>query len=274
MQTSVPDPHAALDIVSPSATSRPRESAAAELGFLEGPQSRLFELRRALRIFGELMRGFRTLHFVGPCVTFFGSARFDEDHDYYQLARATAGLCARDGWTIVTGGGPGIMEAANRGARDVRGRSVGCNITLPQEQKPNPYLDVMLQFRHFFVRKLMLVKYSHAFIALPGGFGTLDEIFEILTLIQTRKVLDFPVILMGSEYWTPLLRFVCESMLEQHTISGSDAARIVVTDDPEAARAHIRGCALRRYGSQRPAPARKPWRWLRERAPASTPTTP
>src|SRR5208337_1004880 len=163
--------------------------------FLQGPQPRGFELLRAVRIFWELMRGFRALHFVGPCVTVFGSARFKEDHPNYRLAHDVGGRLARAGFTVMTGGGPGIMEAANRGAREAGGRSVGCNIELPVEQQPNPYLDRWITFRHFCVRKLMLVKYSYAFIALPGGFGTLDEIFEVATLIQTRKIRDFPLVL-------------------------------------------------------------------------------
>src|SRR5207302_3648648 len=156
--------------------------------FLQGPQPRGYELSRAIRIFFELIHGFRSLHFVGPCVTVFGSARFHEDHRYYQMAHAVGALLARAGFTVMTGGGPGIMEAANRGAKEAGGYSVGCNIELPQEQRPNPYLDRWITFHHFFVRKLMLVKYSYAFVALPGGFGTLDEIFETATLIQTAKI--------------------------------------------------------------------------------------
>ena len=152
--------------------------------FLRGPQGRLAELVRAVRIFFELMRGFRALHFVGPCVTVFGSARFTEDHPYYRLARKTGAELAKVGLTVITGGGPGIMEAANRGAKEMGGRSIGCNIELPVEQKPNAYLDQWITFRHFFVRKVMLVKYSYAFVALPGGLGTLDEIFEKLDLFR------------------------------------------------------------------------------------------
>jgi uncharacterized protein (TIGR00730 family) len=249
------------------AISHASDSQRAEHRFLEGPKGRLFELRRAFRIMGELIRGFRTLHFVGPCVTFFGSARFDEEHDYYRLARASAALIARDGWTIVSGGGPGIMEAANRGARDVGGRSVGCNIVLPVEQVPNPYLDVMLEFRYFFVRKLMLVKYSYAFVGLPGGLGTLDEIFEILTLIQTGKVSEFPVILMGKAYWAPMLEFMFETMQEQRTVTADELEHLIVTDDPEEALAHIRHSAQRHFGSLRPPAGVRPWRWLAERTP-------
>lgn len=168
--------------------------------FLQGSQPRGFELVQALRIFVELIRGFRTLHFVGPCATVFGSARFADDHPYYQLARETGSRLAGAGFTVMTGGGPGIMEAANRGAKDAGGYSVGCNIELTHEQKPNPYLDRWLTFRHFYVRKLMLVKYSYGFIAMPGGFGTLDEVFETVTLIQTRKIADFPIVFMGRDY--------------------------------------------------------------------------
>ncbi|HEY1270011.1 MAG TPA: TIGR00730 family Rossman fold protein, partial [Candidatus Binatia bacterium] len=163
-----------------------------ERRFLYGPQERSRELVRAIKIFCEFMRGFRTLHFVGPCVTVFGSARFRDDHEYYRMARDVGARLARAGFTVMTGGGPGIMEAANRGAKEAGGRSIGCNIELPEEQKPNPYLDKWITFRHFYVRKVMLVKYSYAFVALPGGFGTLDEIFETAVLIQTGKIKEFP----------------------------------------------------------------------------------
>jgi len=154
-----------------------------EVPFLEGPGGRGSELLRVLRIAAEFVRGFRVLHFVGPCVTVFGSARFAEDHPAYQLAREMGRRIAREGFTVMTGGGPELIEAANRGAKDVGGRSIGCNIVLPREQQPNPFLDRFLTFRYFFVRKVMLVKYSYAFVVLPGGFGTLDELFEAATLI-------------------------------------------------------------------------------------------
>ena len=203
--------------------------------FLAGPRSRLEEIRRAFGIWWEFLRGVRALHFVGPCVTVFGSARFTEDHPYYGLAREVGGRLARAGFTVMTGGGPGIMEGANRGAREAGGRSIGCNIQLPHEQRPNPYLDLFVEFPHFFVRKVMLVKYSYAFIALPGGFGTLDEIFETVVLIQTGKIQHFPVVLMGSDYWTPLLTFVRDTMLPARTLSPEDPGILTVTDDPAQA---------------------------------------
>jgi uncharacterized protein (TIGR00730 family) len=219
-----------------------------ELRFLQGPQPRGFELARALRIFWELLRGFRALAFVGPCATVFGSARFPEDHPYYLLARQVGALLVRSGFTVMTGGGPGIMEAANRGAKDAGGMSIGCNIELPVEQQPNPYLDRWVTFRHFYVRKLMLVKYSYAFIAMPGGFGTLDEIFETATLIQTGKIKDFPLVLMGREYWQPLIDFMQERLLPEKAIDPVDLDRVVVTDDAHQAVESIRDTAMKRFG--------------------------
>jgi uncharacterized protein (TIGR00730 family) len=216
--------------------------------FLQGPQKRGYELGRAVGIFFEIMGGFRKLHFLGPCVTVFGSARFTAEHEYYILAREVGRLLARDGFTVMTGGGPGIMEAANRGAKEAGGFSVGCNIELPQEQNPNPYLDRWVTFRHFFVRKFMLVKYSYAFVAMPGGFGTLDEIFETATLIQTHKIKDFPLILIGIEYWQPLLEFLRGRLVQAKTIDLIDADRILVTDSPEEAVRKIHDVALRQFG--------------------------
>ena len=216
--------------------------------FLQGPQKRSLELGRAIGIFFEIMRGFRKLHFVGPCVTVFGSARFTAEHPYYILARDVGQRLARAGFTVMTGGGPGIMEAANRGAKEAGGYSVGCNIELPKEQKPNPYLDRWVTFRHFFVRKLMLVKYSYAFIAMPGGFGTLDEIFETATLIQTHKIKDFPLVLVGKEYWRPLLDFLRGRLVEAKTIDPIDADRILVTDSAEEAVQLARDAAVRQFG--------------------------
>jgi len=206
----------------------------ADRDFLRGPQRRWIEFVRAVRIFLELIKGFRALHFVGPCVTIFGSARYKEGHRYYDLARKAGAAVGKLGFTVLTGGGPGVMEAANRGARDVGAKSIGCNIILPREQTPNPFLDKFVEFHYFFVRKLMLAKYSYAFVALPGGFGTLDELFEVLTLIQTGKMKNFKVVLMGGEYWAPILQMM-KNMIAEGTIDAHDLDRILITDDPEEA---------------------------------------
>ena len=197
-------------------------------------------------------------------MTIFGSARFDPTHRYYALTRETAQCLGRAGFTIMTGGGPGIMEAANRGAREVGAYSVGCNIALPREQKPNPYVDRYIEFQHFFVRKLMLVKYSYAFIALPGGFGTLDEVFEVATLIQTGKIDSFPCVMMGLDYWAPLRAFIEGAMVEAGTISRDDAARILFTDDPELATRWIRERAAGALARAQPP---RPLRVLGEKGP-------
>ena len=232
--------------------------------FLEGPQPRRHELIRAFRIFLEFVRGFRRMHFLGPCVTVFGSARFGEDHAYYRLAREIGMRLAQAGFAVMTGGGPGVMEAANRGARDVGGRSIGCNIRLPQEQQPNPYLDRWITFRYFFVRKVMLIKYSYAFVALPGGLGTLDEIFETATLIQTRKISDFPLVLVGVDYWEPLLAFMRDRLVTQGTINPQDLDRITITDSPAEAVDEIVDVATRRFTLTYGAVARPRW-YLGER---------
>ena len=227
--------------------------------FLEGPHSRRFEFLRVMRITAEFIRGFRSMHFLGPCVTIFGSARFREDNPWYRMAQAMGAECAKAGLTVITGGGPGIMEAANRGAREAGGRSIGCNIRLPMEQQPNPYVDRFIEFRYFFIRKVMLVKYSYAFVTLPGGFGTLDEIFETATLIQTGKIANFPLVLMGRDYWQPMLDFLEQRMVREGTIDAVDLERIVVTDDPQEAIAHIAQAMIDRFGFQwkaRPQPIR------------------
>jgi uncharacterized protein (TIGR00730 family) len=216
---------------------------------LKGPRLRRQELYTTFRIFAEFIRGFRRLHFIGPCVTVFGSARFEEDHEYYQLAVRVGEALAEAGFAVMTGGGPGIMEAANRGARQGGGLSLGCNIELPMEQIPNPYLDRYIDFNYFFVRKVMLVKYSDAFIVMPGGFGTLDEIFETVVLIQTGKIERFPIIIMGRKFWEPMREFIEKSLIEGGTISAEDMDLIHVTDDPAEAIAIIAEAQARRNGS-------------------------
>jgi uncharacterized protein (TIGR00730 family) len=237
----------------------PNENARSERQFLSGPLDRSSELRRVLGIAAEFIGGFRKLHFVGPCVTVFGSARFPETHPYYALARETGKLLAEAGFTVMTGGGPGVMEGANRGARDGGGLSVGCNIALPVEQKPNPFLDEWIQFRHFYVRKVMLVKYSYAFMALPGGFGTMDEVFEIATLIQTRKIKDFPMVLMPSAYWGPLIGFLADTLLTNGTIGSDDLGVLQLVDSAEAGVALVREAAVRRFGLTYEARPRRRW---------------
>src|SRR6266550_770861 len=188
--------------------------------FLEGPRSRFGELVTLVRVLLDFLRGFRVLHFVGPCVTVFGSARVKEGDASYELARKMGATIARLGFTVMTGGGPGIMEAANRGAKEINGRSVGCNVELPQEQKPNAYLDRCVTMHYFFVRKALLVKYSYAFVVMPGGAGTLDELFEAITLIQTGKIKNFPIVIMGTEYWRELIGFI-DKMARHKMISPS-----------------------------------------------------
>jgi uncharacterized protein (TIGR00730 family) len=227
--------------------------------YLDGPKSRWYELGFAFRVFRQLMKGFRTLHFVGPCITVFGSARFKEDHIYYAKAREFGKQIAGMGFTTMTGGGPGIMEAANRGAFENQGMSVGCNIRLPFEQKPNPYVQKSITFDHFFVRKVMLVKYSYAFIIMPGGFGTMDELFETLTLVQTKSITQFPIVLFGKEYYQPLMKNI-EWMAEQGTISKEDMNLVLITDDIGQAMNHIRSYLQENYKTR---PRKRFW-WLFE----------
>ena len=235
-----------------------------ERKLLEGPRLRTEELFRLFRISADLLRGFRRLHFVAPCVTVFGSARFGAEHRYYAMARELGAALAGAGFTVMTGGGPGIMEAANRGAREAGGRSIGCNIELPHEQEPNPYLDLFLEFRYFFVRKVMLVKYSTAFVVLPGGFGTMDEIFETATLIQTGKIDDFPLVLMDTDYWAPVLQFLEHTMISEGTIAASDFELLHPTDSVPDAVALIEGYTTEAEKRRLHAP--RPRRFLGERA--------
>lgn len=244
-------------------SARPGKSARENL-FLEGPRSRFRELLTVLRVMKEFIVGFRALHFVGPCVTVFGSARFRQEHQFYHQAREVGAALSRLGFTVMTGGGPGIMEAANRGAKEAGGHSIGCNIILPFEQQPNPFLDTIVNFHYFFVRKVMLVKYSYAFVVLPGGFGTMDEMFEALTLIQTHKIRNFPIVLMGREYWQPLMNFM-NSMAAARTINPADLDLLLFTDSVAEAMAHIQKHAIEQFGLSR-ARAPKPSALLGERA--------
>lgn len=189
------------------------------------------EAWRLFRILAEFVEGFDALAGVEPAVTFFGSARSTERDWEYRAARSLAAKLAKDGCSIITGGGPGVMEAANRGAQEGGGLSIGLNIEIPFEQRPNPYLDKMIEFRYFFVRKVMFIKYSIAFVILPGGFGTMDELFEALTLIQTRKIKPFPVFLLGSKYWSGLIRWVGDHMVKEGKISPEDLDILHVVDD-------------------------------------------
>jgi len=192
-----------------------------------------------LRITSEVIEGIDALGDVTRAVAIFGSARTPPTDPYYEAARRTAMLLARADYAIITGGGPGIMEAANRGARDGKGRSIGCNIELPFEQQSNPYIDTLVNFRYFFVRKTMFIKYSYAFVIFPGGFGTLDEMLEALTLIQTGKISHFPVVLFGKSYWAGLVHWLRETVLAAGAISPADLDLIQVTDSPEEAAAAV-----------------------------------
>jgi len=216
------------------------EVEGAEKLFLAGRRSRGADLESAVKFFLEFLRGFESFDFTAPCVTVFGSSRFDESHEYYGLAREMGAALADAGYAVMTGGGPGIMEAANRGAKDAGGLSLGCNIRLPREQEPNPYLDKFIHFEHFFVRKVMLVKYSSAFVVMPGGFGTLDEAFEVATLMQTGKLDRFPIVGLGGDFWTQLRKFARETMLETRVISEDDIAFVYPVDTVDDAMQIIR----------------------------------
>ncbi len=206
--------------------------------YLDGPQSRGFELSFAWKVFRQILEGNRALYFVGPCITVFGSARFGENHPYYGIAREFGKRIAKIGFTVMTGGGPGIMEAANRGAFENGGKSVGCNIRLPMEQQPNKYMQKWITFDYFFLRKAMLLKYSYAFIIMPGGFGTLDEMFNTLTLIQTKSLTRFPVVLFGKSYYQNLVEMI-RKMIAEETILQEDLDLLLITDDMDEAMNHI-----------------------------------
>lgn len=200
-------------------------------------QSHVNDMWRVFRIMAEFVDGFETLSSVGPCVSVFGSARTPEDDDYYRMGVEVGRKLVERGFGVITGGGPGIMEAANRGARDAGGASIGLNIVIPHEQESNPYVDRhhLINFNFFFVRKVMFVKYAQGFIVLPGGFGTMDELFESLTLIQTGKSTRFPIVLMGTEYWSGLVDWLKDKVLGSRYISNHDPDLFMMTDDPDEA---------------------------------------
>lgn len=235
--------------------------SSSEIRFLEGPQSRWKDFKFVVKAAWEFIKGFRTLHFVGPCVTVFGSARFKEDHKYYALTRKLSAEIAKLGFTIMTGGGPGIMEAANRGAKDVGGKSVGCNIILPHEQQANPYLDKWVNIKYFFVRKTLLIKYSYAFVVMPGGFGTMDELFEALTLVQTNVIEAFPIIVFCKDFQKELMDYI-EKLKTERTISPEDLNLLLLTDSIEEAVAHIKK-SIDQFGLKYAEP--KPAKWLLEK---------
>lgn len=226
-------------LASPRKTRMPRKPSlldhvtGVEKQFLKGKRDRTADLESAIRVFLELLRGFESLDVDQPCVTVFGSARFKSNHRYYRMARELGRELAQAGFGVITGGGPGIMEAANRGAQESGGLSIGCNIELPKEQEPNPYLDRFVEFDHFFVRKVMLVKYSCAFVLMSGGFGTMDEIFEALTLMQTGKIEKFPIVVMGTSFWEHMRGFMHNSLIKESTISKEDLALWDTSDSPK-----------------------------------------
>jgi len=231
--------------------------------YLEGPKSRRFEFLFVLEVLWEFFKGIRALHFVGPCVTVFGSARFKEGSEPYEQARELGKRISQElGLTVMTGGGPGIMEAANRGAFEVGGRSVGCNIILPHEQSENPYMHKWVKIKYFFIRKVLLVKYSYAFVIMPGGVGTMDELFETLTLIQTGTIQNFPMVLIGKSYYEPLIEML-QKMIDKGTISPNDLNLLKITDDLEDAIQHIQTYLSTNYKVHR---RRRPIWWLFEKS--------
>jgi len=232
-----------------------------ESRFLSGPRSRFKELLFTFRVQYSFIRAFRKMHFIGPCVTVFGSARFDNTNPFYKKAEEVGATLANMGFTVMTGGGPGIMEAANKGAYEAGGYSVGCNIILPFEQKPNPYLHKWINIRYFFVRKFLLIKYSYAFVVMPGGMGTLDELFESITLIQTKMIQNFPVVIFGSEYHKELCEHI-RIMAENESISPKDMELLFVTDSVEEMAEHIKIHAIERFKLVK-KPQRPKW-WFGE----------
>lgn len=234
-----------------------------ERRFLEGPRSRTREFIFTFKVMAEFIKGFQKLHFIGPCVTVFGSARFAPDHPYYLKAMEVGKAVSELGFTVLTGGGPGIMEAANRGAFEAGGRSIGCNIVLPHEQKENPYVQKSVEFRYFFVRKTLLIKYSYAFVIMPGGWGTMDELFEALTLIQTGKINRFPVILFGTEYWKNLIELTDDMIFNKTIDAGEIKEYFLITDSVDELVRHIRKHSIVAFGLKK-GRRTKPLKWLGE----------
>ncbi len=233
-----------------------------EYSFLSGPRSRFRELYFTLKVLRNFVKGFRRMHFIGPCVTVFGSARAESSDMYYQKAERIGEALAKMGFTVMTGGGPGIMEAANKGAYQAGGYSVGCKISLPKEQKPNPYLHKWINIPYFFIRKVLLVKYSYAFIVMPGGFGTMDEFFESLLLVQTKMINEFPVILFGKQYHKELLEHI-ELMKTNEMISENELSALFVTDSVEEMINHLKTYSVKKYGLKKIPFKRKWWLWER-----------
>lgn len=235
-----------------------------ERAFLDGPRNRFKELWFTFKVQYQFIRAFRKLHFIGPCVTVFGSARFDKNNTYYKLAEEVGKSLAEMGFAVMTGGGPGIMEAANKGAYLNKGYSIGCNIILPFEQEPNSYLHKWINIPYFFVRKFLLLKYSYAFVVMPGGIGTLDELFEAVTLIQTKMILNFPVIIFGKEYHKELYEHI-KIMADNESISKEDMELMFLTDSVSEMKAHLKEHAVKRFGLIKKPMARR-W-WLGETKP-------
>jgi uncharacterized protein (TIGR00730 family) len=252
MTEKTPDRH----VIFPDHELHPKD----ESKFLENPQTRLYNLQFAMRVFREFIKGMRKLHFAGPCITVFGSARFKEDHTYYKKAYQFGKGIADIGGTVMTGGGPGLMEAANRGAFENKGRSVGCNIFLPEEQEHNKYMHKWVMIRYFFVRKVLMLKYSYGFIVMPGGFGTMDELFETCTLIQTKTIRNFPIVIYGTEYHKSLQEFLAK-MIDEKTIGPNDLKLLLFTDNVEEGIEHIRKYLFENYDLR---PRRK-LKWLFEK---------
>jgi len=235
-----------------------------ERAFLDGPRSRFEELWFTIKVQYQFIRAFRKLHFIGPCVTVFGSARFNSDNVYYKQAEEVGKALSEMGFAVMTGGGPGIMEAANKGAYLNNGYSIGCNIILPYEQEPNPYLHKWINIPYFFVRKFLLLKYSFAFVVLPGGIGTLDELFEAVTLIQTKMIHNFPVVIFGKEFHKELYHHI-KIMADNESISKEDMDLMFLTDSVEEMKAHLKEHAVKRFGLIK-KPMRTRW-WFGETQP-------